>query len=324
MKLKLITGIVLTLFLIGMLTLTFNLAVEGVASPATTVYIDNPTITATSVGQTFTVRIRVDSVTNLNAWRFALTWNPSLLDCTDLTIDYSWFGPEADTLKTGGKIDNTQGYMEPLVVTFSAAPWYVNGSGPLASATFKAKATGTTNIHLAEVKLKDPDGAFIPANIIDVYTVILDGIAYPVVTVSNLTGLYGLFRFSDHAFNYTAREISFNVTGPDGAFIFCNVTIPKTLLRANATHPWMVLFDGVPIPYKLAENTTHSSLHFIYMLSTHKVQIIGTSAGPPPPVGGFVFPINKLELLMPYIGVVSVIIFPTVVTVIFVRRRKKK
>jgi len=240
--------------------------------PVTTVYIDNPTITATSVGQEFTVQIRVDSVTNLNAWRFALTWNPSLLDCTDLTIDYSWFGPEADTLKIGGRINNTEGYMEPLAVTFISPSKTVSDSGPLASATFKTKATGTTDIHLAEVKLRDNSGLNIPAKIIDVYTVIWDGNAYPIVTVSNLTGLRQLYRLSGHAF--VGGRLKFNVTGPDGTVIFLNVTIPKALLEGNTTFPWVIQVDSQNITNFIATtNATHTSLYFTYTLSTHKVEI---------------------------------------------------
>jgi len=240
--------------------------------PVTTVYIDKPTITATSVGQQFTVQILVDNVTNLNSWQFGLTWNPNLLNSTDPTIDYSWFGPEADTLKAGGRINNTQGSMEALAVAFTSQLKTVNGSGPLASVTFKAKATGTTDIHLAEVKLKDNSGVSIPAKLIDVYTVIWDGTAYPIVTVSNLTGLRTLYRFSNHAF--VGGRISFNVTGPDGTVIFLNVTIPKALLESNATFPWAIQVDGQNVTNFIATtNATHTSLYFTYTLSTHKVEI---------------------------------------------------
>jgi len=241
-------------------------------NPVTTVYIDNPTITATSVGQTFTVQIYVDSVTNLNAWHFGMHWNFTMVNCIDVTVDYSWFGPEVCTIETGGMINNTEGYMEPLALTFTSSSETVNGSGPIASATFKATATGTTDIHLAEVKLKDNSGLNIPANIIDVYTAILDGNAYPIVTVSNLTGLRQLYRLSNHAF--VGGRISFNVTGPDGTVIFLNVTIPKALLEGNVTYPWAIKIDGQNITNFISTtNATYTFLYFTYTLSTHKVEI---------------------------------------------------
>jgi len=247
-----------------------------------TVYFDKPTIRATAVGQEFTATVYVENVTNLNAWQFGMIWNSTMVECLYVTINYSWFGPEGETLKTGGTINNVEGYMSALSVVFTTLKG-VNGTGPLAHATFRAKATGTTDIHLSEVKLKDNTPATIPANIIDVYTVILDGIAYPIVTVSNLTGLRQLYRFSGHAFNYTAREISFNVTGPDEAFIFCNVTIPKNLLNGGA-EPWEVYLDGNPLTYIEVENATHTSLYFTLTLSTHRIQIIKPPPDTTPPV----------------------------------------
>jgi hypothetical protein len=85
---------------------------------------------------------------------------------------------------------------------------------------------------------------------------------------------------SNFAFNQPDKEISFNVTGPDGTIGFCNVTIPKALLYAE---PWTVLIDGAPMPPTITENETHSCLYFTYTHSTHKIEIIGTWVIPPPP-----------------------------------------
>lgn len=43
----------------------------------------------------------------------------------------------------------------------------------------------------------------------------------------------------------------------------------------------------------------------------------------PPSVGGFIVLVNKPELLTPYIGVAAVSIFPIVMTIIFIRRKRK-
>jgi len=280
MERKAMLGMMLTLLLASMLTLAFNITVEGLTSDTTTVYIDQPTIRATAVGQEFNVTAYVKDVINLNAWQFGLTWNSTMLNCTAFTINYTFFGPEGDTLKVVGNINNTAGEIYPTYsVTFTTTSKAVNGTGPLASATFKAKATGTTDIHLAEVKLRDNTPAIIPTNIIDVFTVV----PQTIVTVTNLTGLTFRYRLYGHAFNSTAREFSFNATGPSDNLIFCNVTIPKSLLNGGA-EPWEVKLDGVDISFTKVENATHTSLYFTLTLSTHKVQVIKTPPDTEPPV----------------------------------------
>jgi hypothetical protein len=86
---------------------------------------------------------------------------------------------------------------------------------------------------------------------------------------------------SNFAFNQPDKEISFNVTGSDGTFGFCNVTIPKALLYAELGE-WNVLIDGAPALPTITENKTHTSLYFTYTHSTHLIQIIGTWVVSPP------------------------------------------
>jgi len=103
--------------------------------------------------------------------------------------------------------------------------------------------------------------------------VVADETPFQVITLSNshVTG----FNFSE-----LDMKISFDVTVVSGAYGFCNVTIPKMLLRANATYPWKVCVDGVDRAYDKVENITHTFLYFTYVPSSHKVEIIGTWAIP--------------------------------------------
>lgn len=117
---------------------------------------------------------------------------------------------------------------------------------------------------------------------------------YQVTTFSHST--IASFNFSQ-----SNKQISFNVTGPSSSFGFCNVTIPKTLLRANETHAWKVLLDGSLIDYTKVENETHTSLYFTYAHSTHYVQIIGTWVTPE-------FPIARILPLLTIITLVATIL----------------
>ncbi|MCJ7468889.1 hypothetical protein MUO74_00095, partial [Candidatus Bathyarchaeota archaeon] len=67
----------------------------------------------------------------------------------------------------------------------------------------------------------------------------------------------------------------FNVTGPTATTGYCNITIPKSLLKDS---PWKIVFNGTDITAEsfIAENETHSSIYFTYNHSISNVQIMGT------------------------------------------------
>jgi hypothetical protein len=115
----------------------------------------------------------------------------------------------------------------------------------------------------------------LPASSVFVYEILVNGQVFLVYIESNST-------ISDFTFIQMDKEVNFNVTGPNGSFGSCNVTIPKALLYGE---PWTVLIDGAPVPATITENATHCSLYFTYTHSTHTIQIIGTwvIAPPPPP-----------------------------------------
>jgi len=120
-----------------------------------------------------------------------------------------------------------------------------------------------------------------------------------VYTLSNST-------VSDFNFSQPDKQISFNVTGDSGTPGFCNVTIPKALLRENETQSWDVHLDGSSISYIKAENDTHTFLYFTYTHSTHYVQIIGAEVIPE-------FPTATIPMLLVALTIVLV----------FIRRRTK-
>jgi len=92
---------------------------------------------------------------------------------------------------------------------------------------------------------------------------------YPVTVASN-------FTVSEFRFVQTEKKITFKVRGANATVGFCNITIPKTLLRGE---PWKLLLDTTDITSEaiITENTTHTLIHFTCSNSTaFNVQIIGT------------------------------------------------
>ncbi len=255
----------------------------GATSPATaTVFVNPSTITVTA-GINYTVCICVKNVVGLYAWSIGMWWNPNALECVKFE-EGPFLKSGGDTLLVSGTINNTAGKIYPPYGCTSITAAGVDGSGTLANLTFRAKTSGTFNVHPLNIEFSDIDGASIPINVVDVFAVVWDGGVYPVVVVNNMTG-YGETPsyISDYAFNKTAKAISFNITGPEGLVAYCNVTIPKTLLRANETQYWTVLLDGgnITASSTITENDTHTFIYFEHTFSsTYKIQIKGAEVIP--------------------------------------------
>jgi parallel beta-helix repeat protein len=98
------------------------------------------------------------------------------------------------------------------------------------------------------------------------------GKTYPVALFSNST-------ISTFRFNQPQKQISFDVIGTYTSIGYCNVTIPKTLLRDS---PWTITINNLPITdYTKTENGTHTSLYFTYThASTNHIIVRGTSVVP--------------------------------------------
>jgi hypothetical protein len=255
--------------------------------PTTIVYLDQPTINGTVIGQEFNVSILIRNAHNIYAWQAGLTFNATLLNCTGFFEGEFLSSVGATQFPPVGKINNTLGMIRPPYFCTLLGEIVASGDGRLAYATFKVKATGVSNIHLSDSEVLNYDLNVVPVNIIDVYTAIVDTTSHTVVTVSNLTGSSKEYatRFYDHAFNLTLKEISFKTAGPSEitqhagilkiSASFSNVTIPKTLLPAPAPpHVWAVLVNGTSLSTeKITENTTHTSIYFTFPPGINNIQI---------------------------------------------------
>ena len=123
---------------------------------------------------------------------------------------------------------------------------------------------------------------------------------YFIRTLSNST-------VSDFFFNGSAIQIGFDVSGLPDTLGFCNVTIPKNLLRDN---PWTITINDTPITNFIhTENDTHTFLYFTYEhSSTFRVMIQGT----------WIVSEFQLAMVLPLVMVFSLL------TVVIMKLKKKK
>jgi hypothetical protein len=101
------------------------------------------------------------------------------------------------------------------------------------------------------------------------FQILYEGETYviPMTTNSHISNLQ---------FTASLKQIMFNVTGETGTMGYCNVTIPKTLLKAEPLSAWEVFLDDyLQLPHVATENGTHTFIYMNYTYSSHRIQIQG-------------------------------------------------
>ena len=113
-------------------------------------------------GDTFTLNILAENITDLAGWQFDITFDPAILE----TVNVS----EGDFLKTGGSttffqggsIDNAAGKITGLNAARLNAQG-ATGTGSLLQVNFKAKSGGETKLELQNFQFGSVTGDIIPA-----------------------------------------------------------------------------------------------------------------------------------------------------------------
>jgi hypothetical protein len=94
--------------------------------------------------------VLVSGITDLFAFQYSLSFNPALLQATDVT-EGSFLTPGGSTFFGGGTIDNTAGIIAFTFDTLVGAVPGVSGSGTLASISFNAVGAGTSTLSFTDV-----------------------------------------------------------------------------------------------------------------------------------------------------------------------------
>ena len=137
----------------------------AVISPGTGFTFSTDT-TNVRVGDTFTLRINAEKVTDLAGWQFDLAFDPGVLEAVEVN--------EGDFLKSGGQttffqpgmIDNTSGRIAGLSSALISKNG-TTGTGTLLSVRFSAKAEGNSQLALHNFQLGSTTGEVIPAGVHD-------------------------------------------------------------------------------------------------------------------------------------------------------------
>lgn len=139
-----------------------------VYASSTRVFLDPADLTVNAVGDSFTVNVSVNNVTNLYSYDFELYYNSTVINGTQI-IQGSFLGSGAffHVVNFTDHYTPTQGFASvfcALVTNVSG----VTGSGVLATIKFKSLAlANSTILHLTDVELLDPHLNLIPHGNVD-------------------------------------------------------------------------------------------------------------------------------------------------------------
>ena len=113
-------------------------------------------------GDTFTLDIRAENVTDLAGWQFDIAFDPALLEAINVSEGNFLKTDGGSTFFQSGSIDNAAGKITGLNAARLSTQG-VNGTGTLLQVRFKAKATGQTELALRNFEFAASTGDTIPA-----------------------------------------------------------------------------------------------------------------------------------------------------------------
>ena len=151
-----------------LLAMLFSIPVgHGLAQDGTTVVI-SPQSREVAVGAMTTVDIRIENVNGLYGAEVHLTFDPSLLEVVDADVGMNGVQIEPGTFPNPyftaqNAVDQDAGKID-FAVSQGPNDFPVNGSGVLATVTFKGKAAGTRTVSFANALLSDQSGGQISAS----------------------------------------------------------------------------------------------------------------------------------------------------------------
>ncbi len=123
-------------------------------------------------GDSFTLRLSAEKVTDLAGWQTDITFDPNALEAVEVSEGNFLKAEGVGTFFLRGTIDNTAGKITKL--SSARLSGGVNGTGTLLSVTFTAKAVGETRVTLSNLYAGDSSTEAIPLDIPEIVIAVED------------------------------------------------------------------------------------------------------------------------------------------------------
>lgn len=154
----------------------------------------------------------------------------------------------------------------------------------------------------------------------ETFNVTANSTTYDIITLTNST-------IDSFCFDDLRKQVRFNIRGAAGTTGYFYVVIPKNLLWCDLPEQWQVMTNDMMMGNKQIMDTTNSTrIYFEYAHAVQELKITGVHAMEQPAgnIGDNTVPINKWDLLSPYVALVSTVLAATVLTTISIRRSKQR
>jgi len=247
------------------------------SSSATTLSF-NPTEMQLSSLQQFIVNITINSVTDLSAWQLKIAYNPTIIQCINVSIPENNIFAGHSTTGLSFKIDNKIG-----TITAFNGLWEttgVSGSGVICQITFNAINPGISSLTFKDVMnlsgtyLIDSKDNLIPIETYDgIVTIAPTGFRIYKFNVQN-HNVTILTNSSLTNFNYnsTLKFLEFSLNGTIGTVGSCSASIPKELLNGT----FAVLINNKATIYSTSEDKFDKHICFTYNQGQLYIKILTT------------------------------------------------
>ena len=130
-------------------------------------------------GDTFTLHLNAENITDLAGWQADITFDPAVLEATEVNEGDFLNTDKGTTFFQEGTIDNTAGKITGISAALISESG-VSGTGTLLSVTFIAKAGGETQVTLENFEFGSITGAIIPSAPIEITITVGDYPAWDV------------------------------------------------------------------------------------------------------------------------------------------------
>ena len=145
----------------------FEEGTEYTVIPPGVSFTFSATVTTLLAGDTFTLNLNAENITNLAGWQADIAFDPNVLEAVEVTEGDFLKSEGDDTFFQGGTIDNTAGKITGIFAVRQSASG-ASGTGTLLSVTFMAKAGGETQVTLENfefISITDDIIPTVPPNI---------------------------------------------------------------------------------------------------------------------------------------------------------------
>ena len=188
------------------------------------------------LGDTFTLDIRAENVSDLAGWQFDIAFDPSILEAVEVS--------EGDFLKTdggatffqSGRIDNAAGKITGLIAG-RISEGGVSGSGSVLQVRFKAKSEGETKLALQNFLFGSFTGENIPAGPHEIYITVEERLATGDANRDGVVNILDLILVARQLGQRVSADSAVDINGDGVVNIFDLTLVAQGIGKSTAAAP---------------------------------------------------------------------------------------